>query len=271
MGERVAAAWHDYRVLAGAKLRSDWQYRTSFLVLFLASFFATAMDFVGIAVIFTNTRELGGWSLEQVAFLYGVSGMCFGLADFIVGSVERVGPKVRDGSFDQLLIRPVNVLVNLTASEFGFRRLGRILQGLAVFVVALTFVTIDWTLGRVLIIPLMVASGTVIAVATWVITSSVSFWTVNTEELANTFTYGGATITSYPLHIFESWLRVTLTYVFPLVFVNYLPALYVLDVTTPLALPSWLRFASPIAAVIAATVAQQVWRHGLRRYQSTGS
>lgn len=258
-------------MLASAKLRSDWQYRISFLAFVLVMALLTASDFIGIAVIFTNTESLGDWSFIQVAFLYGVAGICFGLADFLVGGVEEVSTKIRDGSFDQLLIRPVNTLVNLTGSEFTFRRIGKVAQATIVFGVALFLADIEWTPGRVLMILVMVISGTVIASATWIITSSVAFWTVNTQEIANSFTYGGALTTSYPLHIFDRWLRTLLTYILPLVFVNYLPALYILDLDSPLALPEWLRFASPLAAVGLAMVARWVWRLGLSHYKSTGS
>jgi ABC-2 type transport system permease protein len=261
----------DYRILAGAKLRSDWQYRLSFLVLLCTGLLLTALDFAGIAVVFTRTPALGGWTLGQVAFLYGVAGLSFGVANFVVGSVEMVSPKVRDGSFDLLLIRPVNVLVNLTASEFNFRRVGRVAQAATVFAVAVAASGADWTAGRVLMLPVMVVSGTVIAAATWVITSSVAFWTVNTQEMASSLTYGGNLATSYPVHVLEPWLRVLLTYVVPLVFVNYLPALYILDLDTPLALPPWLRFASPAVAVAMSVVARVTWRAGLRHYRSTGS
>lgn len=261
----------DYRTLAGAKIRSDWQYRTSFVVFLLTSLLVTAADFAGIAVLFSNTERLGGWTLSEVAFIYGVAGICFGLGDLLVGSVEEVSPKVRDGSFDLLLIRPVNPLVHLTASEFSFRRFGRVSQATTVFVLSLIVNDIDWTPGRVALVPLMLASGTVIACATWVITSSVAFWTVNTQEIANSFTYGGVTAMSYPLQVFEQWLRMMLTFVVPLVFVNYLPALYILELDSTLSLPSWSHWLSPAVAVGMALVARRVWLLGLEHYQSTGS
>lgn len=267
----VVRGLEDYRILAGAKLRSDWQYRTGFVLLLLGSFFVTAIDFLGIAAIFTNTPALGGWSLEQVAFLYGMAGLCFGLADFLVGSVEAVAGLVRTGAFDRLLIRPVNALVNITASEFNFRRLGKVAQAAVVFAVALFLLDIDWTATRTIVLVASLISGTVIASSVWVITSSMAFWTVNTQEVANTFTYGGDLAISYPLHILERWIRVTLAYLVPLVFVNYLPALYVLDVETPLRFPPGLEFASPGVAVLMVLIARWVWRRGLRHYASTGS
>jgi ABC-2 type transport system permease protein len=269
--DRIGAGVVDYRTLAAAKLRSDWQYRAGFVAMFASTLLVTAMDFAGIAVVFTKTPVLGGWTFQDVAFLYGVAGTSFGFADFLVGSVEQISMRVRTGVFDLLLIRPVNALVHLTASEFTFRRIGKVAQALVVLVVATAIADIEWTPGRMLMLPLTIVSGTVIASATWVITASVAFFTVDTQEIANTFTYGGDLVTSYPLHIFETWLRILMTYIFPLVFVSYLPALYILDLETPLALPSWLRFASPLAAAAMAVAARAVWRAGLRHYRSTGS
>ena len=271
MVDRIAAGLSDYRTLAAAKLRSDWQYRAGFVATFAATLLVTAIDFAGIAVVFTNTDALGGWSFADVAFLYGIAGTSFGMADFLVGSVERISPRVRDGTFDLLLTRPVNALVHLTAVEFTFRRIGKVAQAFVVLVVATAVADIEWTLGRVLMLPLTLVSGMVIASATWVITASIAFFTVETQEIANTFTYGGDQATSYPLHIYEAWLRVTLTYVVPLVFISYLPALYLLDIQSPLALPSWLRFAAPIAAAGMVLAARAAWRAGLRHYRSTGS
>lgn len=78
MADRFRRNTQDYRVLASAKLRSDWQYRISFLAFVLVMALLTASDFIGIAVIFTNTESLGDWSFIQVAFLYGVAGSASG-------------------------------------------------------------------------------------------------------------------------------------------------------------------------------------------------
>jgi len=260
-----------YLLLASARVRSDWQYRTSFAVFLFASLVINVFDFVGIAVLFTKTETLGDWSLDQVAFLYGAAGLCFGIGDLLVGSVENLSTKIKDGSFDVLLTRPVNALVNLTASEFTLRRLGKIGQAAAIFAIALAVNDIDWTPGRGVAVIVMLGAGSVIASATWVITASIAFWLINTREIGNAFTYGGGLAISYPVHVFEQWLRVLLTFIFPLVFVSYLPALYILGIDSPLALPDFLRWSSPVVAGAMVLVATRVWRRGLRRYRSTGS
>ena len=258
-------------MLAAARIRSDWQYRTSFVVFILSNLIINVFDFIGIAVLFSKTETLGDWSLNDVAFLYGAASICFGLADLLVGAVENVATMIKDGSFDVLLTRPVNVLVNLSASDFSLRRLGKISQGAVIFSIALAVNDIDWNLGRVAAIGLMLVVGTTIASATWVITSSIAFWLVDSREVGNSFTYGGGLAVSYPVHLFDRWLRVLLTYIFPLIFVSYLPALYILDITSPLSLPSWLGWLSPLIALAMVAIARWIWRQGLRRYRSTGS
>lgn len=62
-----------------------------------------------------------------------------------------------------------------------------------------------------------------------------------------------------------------MTFVFPLAFVNWLPALYVLGRPYPLDLPQWVAFLPPLVAVGCCTVAGLAWRVGLRSYRSTGS
>lgn len=95
-----------WRLLVAARVRSQWQYRASFLLYAGASFLASLVDFAALAAIFTKVPQLGGWSLAEVAFLYGITGLAFHLADFAVGSVDELSRRVKDGTFDSLLLRP---------------------------------------------------------------------------------------------------------------------------------------------------------------------
>jgi ABC-2 type transport system permease protein len=101
--------------------------------------------------------------------------------------------------------------------------------------------------------------------------SCVQFWTSDASEFANAFTYGGNTVTQYPLTVFPRELVKGLTFVLPLAFVNWYPCLYLLGRPDPFGLPSWLQLASPVPAVVLGLLAALVWRAGVRHYTSTGS
>ena len=62
-----------------------------------------------------------------------------------------------------------------------------------------------------------------------------------------------------------------LTFVIPVAFVNWYPALFVLGRDDPFEMPQWLQFASPLAAVVTVSLSLLVWRTGVRHYTSTGS
>lgn len=270
----MAEAVRIYGRLAAARVRADWQYRTSFVLFTLGQALITVLDFVTIAVIFGRVDVIEGWSLSEVAFLYGVSGTAFGLADCFVSAVERCSQRIKDGTFDRLLIRPLGPLLQLSAEEFAFRRFGKLAQAVTVLGVAIGALGgVEWTLGRIVMVPVMVVSGFAIFGSIFVITSSLAFWTVDTQEFANAFTYGGNFMTQYPLGIFAPWMR-RLAMLTGVAFVNYVPALYVLGRDggyERFGLPRGAVFLSPVVSVVAALVAVSVWRVAIRHYRSTGS
>lgn len=260
-----------WRHLVGARIRADWQYRASFFLFLLGQALVATFDIAVIAAIFTNVERLGGWSGYEVALLFGLGGVAFGVADLLISQVEMASRHIKAGTFDLFLLRPLSPLVHLSASEFALRRLGRIIQPFVVLVVALVKAPVDWSVETALLIPTSIVSGAVIFGAIWVITSSIVFWTVDSQEVASAFTYGGNVATEYPLDVLGVWMRRIATFVVPLAFVAYLPAARMLDHRNPLGMPSIVAWAAPAVAFVAAVGARAVWGVAIRRYRSTGS
>jgi ABC-2 type transport system permease protein len=260
-----------YGLIVMMWVRSTMAYRTSFVLTAFGNFAVTALDFVAILLMFSQVDALGGWSLAEVALLYGLSGVSFGLADLAIGSMERLGRRVRDGTLDTLLVRPVPVLAQVAADRFGLRRLGRVVQGLLVLGYALAVVDVDWSVAKLLLMPVMLLSGAGIFCAVFVAAAAFQFVAQDASEVSNAFTYGGTTMLQYPPTVFALDLVRGVTFVVPLAFVNWLPACYVLGRPYPLDLPRWVAFGSPLVAVACCALAGSAWRAGLRSYRSTGS
>ena len=270
MAEAVAQL-RVWQHLVGAKIRSGWQYRGSFWLFLLSQTLVMCLDFGVILAIFTKVDTLAGWSGVEVALLYGLGGVAFGAADTLISAVENATLHIRSGTFDLFLLRPVSPLLHLTASEFELRRIGRVIQPAIVLVGAVVLLDTDWTPARAALVPVTVLAGTVIFGAVWIATSAAAFWTVESQEMGNAFTYGGNLATQYPLDVLGDWLRHLFTFVFPLAFVAYLPASEIIGKPTPLGLPDWTVWSSPVVAVLAGSVALGVWRTAIRHHQSTGS
>jgi ABC-2 type transport system permease protein len=266
----VADAAALYVRLVVARVRSQLQYRTSFALDFVGVFLVSFLDFAAILIIFQNVPQLGGWSVEEVALLYGISGLAFAATDIVVGDLDLLMQQIRDGTFDLVLIRPRGTLLQVVTADFQIRRLGRLAQAAAVFGYALTRLDVEWTVGRILLVPLTIVAAALIFAAVWVAAICIVFWSVEGREAANAFTYGGQFFAQYPITVYESWLRRLLAFVIPMAFVAYFPALFILDKPDPVGAPGWLRYCSPLVAVAACAVAGFVWRFAVRHYRSAG-
>jgi ABC-2 type transport system permease protein len=260
-----------YRRLLAARVRADLQYRASFFLFLAAQMLVSFLDLAVIFVLFSQVDNIAGWSVGEVALLYALAGIGFGIGDLFVSEVELASRHIKAGTFDLFLIRPAGALLQLCAAEFAPRRLGRSIQPLVVLVIALGRVDIAWTPLKVAVVPVTVLSGAVIFGSIWVITSSLSFWTVDTQEVANSFTYGGVTLSEYPIDVFGTWLRRLVVFVVPLAFTSYFPSAYLLDKPVPFGLSSNLALLSPLVAAALALVARAVWQMAIRHYRSTGT
>lgn len=260
-----------YRLIAGMWVRSSLTYRTSFLITALGNLLVTGLDFATILLMFSRVHSLGGWRLPEIAFLYGLSATAFGIADLVLGSMDVLGARIRDGSFDTLLVRPAPVLAQIGADHFALRRLGRITQGVLVLGWSLYAVDVVWSVAKVLLVPVMLVSGAAIFCALFVAGAAFQILVQDASEVQNAFTYGGTTLLQYPPTVFGKDLVRGVTFMLPLAFVNWVPASYVLGRPYPLWLPQGAAFAPPLVAAVCCALAGLAWRAGLRSYRSTGS
>jgi ABC-2 type transport system permease protein len=103
-----------------------------------------------------------------------------------------------------------------------------------------------------------------------VLQATSAFGTIETVEVWSAFTYGGVTMSQYPLPICRAWLRALFTCVIPLGATMYFPGVAILDRADPLGAPAWAGWLTPLAGPAVLDACLQVWRFGVRHYRSTG-
>jgi viologen exporter family transport system permease protein len=260
-----------YGRLVGAQLRAQMQYKVSFLLALFGSFFINLIEFGVIVVLFARIPSLAGWSVAEVALLYGVSGTAFALAEMAAAALDNFERHIIRGTFDRVMVRPRGTLLQVIADDFALRRIGRVGQAVLVLALALGWLDVDWTVDKQFVLLATLVSGIVIYFAIFVLGAAFCFWTVQGKEATHVFTYGGDALAEYPLDIYTGGVRRFFTFIVPLAFVSYEPALYILDRPDPLGLPDWTRLLSPVAALMMAVLARYGWRQGVRHYQSTGT
>lgn len=260
-----------YRLLLGARSRGQMQYKLSFALLIVNSVVVTIVDFVEILVIFGRIPALAGWSLGEVALLYGLATMSFALAEMFARGFEYLSRYIVQGTFDRVLTRPLGAFFQIFASDLALWKVGRFAQGALILVVAQRYLALQWSPDKLALLAVALVSGAVIFFAIFVVGAASCFWTIQSSEIVNVFTNGGVMLSSFPLEIYHDWLKRFVTFVVPIAFVDYYPVLELLGRPDPLGLPLWTGLLAPIAAAACALIAWQVWSIGVRHYQSTGS
>jgi len=260
-----------YARYASISLRGQMEYRASFLMQTAGQFLVTGIEFLGIWALFNRFGQIGGWSLAETAFFYGLVSITWSIADAISRGFDVFGATVKNGDFDRLLLRPRSTILQLFGHELTLRRFGRFAQGLAVLAFAIQAGDVAWSIPRVTLLAVAIAGGVCLFVGLLILEAASAFWTTETLEVWNAFTYGGVTMSQYPLEIYRPWFRSFFLFVIPLGCVTYLPGVAILGRPDPLGTPVQLQWLSPLVGPIFLAGCLQIWRVGVRHYQSTGS
>ncbi|HEU0238586.1 MAG TPA: ABC-2 family transporter protein [Micromonosporaceae bacterium] len=266
-GER----FRPYQRILRAQVRAQLSYRTSFWIDAVSGMTFTAMDLVTVLVLFNVTSVLGGFAFRDAFFMSAIASLSFSLADVVVGSIEQLRLIIRTGQLDSLLVRPLPLLPQLVSIDMQTRRVGRVLEGVAVLGVAAGLVHLRWSAQTVVMIIVTPIAGAALFAAIFVTTATVAFWWIDSGEFGSGFTYGGRDFTNYPMTVYGQFFRRVFAIGLGFAFIAYYPALTMLGRSDPLGLPDWAGWLSIPIAALACAVAGIVWRTGVRHYRSTGS
>lgn len=255
----------------GVSIRSQLQYRVSFLLQSFGHGALTAIEFLGVWALFDRFGAIRGWSLAEGAFFYGNISVTFALADAFARGFDLFGNMVKAGDFDRVLVRPRSTVLQLIGQEFTMRRIGRFVQGVVVLGFAISALDMEWSMAKVGLLVFASVGGVCLFTGLVILQATSAFWTTESLEVWNAFTYGGVSMSQYPMSIYRSWFRQFFTYVIPLASVSYFPIVGVLAKGASLGVSPLVPWLSPLAGVAFLVVSLQFWKIGIRHYRSTGS
>lgn len=253
-------------------IRAQMQYRMSFLMGASGQFLATIIEVAAIWALFDRFGNLPNWNLAEVCFLYGIVNMAFAVADGMTAGFDEFGNYyIKTGNFDRLLLRPRSIVLQLLGHELALRRIGRLAQGLLVFIWGAANVDIDWSALTFALLLFTLVSGIAFFTALLIFQATLAIWTVESLEIMNTATYGGVQMAQYPMDIYSTWFRRVFTYVIPLSCVSYFPVLLIMGKSDPLGSSAVFQGIAPTLGFVFLGVSLIAFRLGIMKYQSTGS
>lgn len=267
---RRPSTLRQYAVLLRIGLRSAMQYRADFVVTAFGAVCYEAVSLAFVGVLVHAFGSIGGWTLVEVAFVYGIRAMGHALHGLLSGQLWATDDVVRRGEFDRYLLRPVNPLVQLLTRRFQITAVGDLVFGLALLTITAIAAPVTWSLGSVVYLIVAVLGSALIESAVMLIIASLAFRLLGSNPILGVADTIFVTFGPYPLSVLPRGVAYLLTFLLPLAFAAFFPAAVLLDRTDDLYVPLWVAYASPVIGVLLYVIAVVFFHRQSRRYASPG-
>ena len=240
---------------------NELQYRLNFFVQLLQSTISLAVGLIAIAVVYAHTESLGGWSQAQLLAVMGVHLLIGGVVrTFVAPNMRRLMEDVNDGNLDYALTRPADAQLMVSVRQFSIWNGIDILMGL--LVVLWAGFAVDGAIGLFGTVSFLVVilCGAVIVYSVWLAATSVTFKIIRGDHVMQLLD-GIYEAGRWPISLYPTWLRLTLTFLVPLAFAVTVPAEVVASRFDGTSLV-W----SPAITVGFVVVSRLAWKWGIRNY-----
>jgi ABC-2 type transport system permease protein len=212
--------WHFFKIGA----MNELQYRVNFFVQLLQSLLALVTGLVGLALVFSHTTDLAGWTRPELLAVMGVHILMGGLIRATIQpNMERLMGDIQNGTLDFTLTRPADAQVLISIREVRIWQFVDVLMGL--IVIGYAAFQMQQAVGILQVAAFITALlvGAVIIYCFWLILTTGAFWVIRMEQVVELF-QGVYQAGRYPVGIYPDWLRTGLTFLVPITFAVTVPA-----------------------------------------------
>jgi ABC-2 type transport system permease protein len=256
--------------LAGLFLKlgvlNELQYRVNFFVQVFQSVIQVGTGLAVLALVYSHTDELNGWSEPELLTVLGVQILLGGvIRAAIQPNMQRLMEDVQEGTLDFLLTKPEDAQVLVSVRLFRVWSVTDVVSGAVLVAVGLAGV--ERSLGAVdaLAFAFALGVGALMIYCFWLIITTGAFWVVRMEHVLELFE--GVYLTGrWPVGIYPGWLRYVVTFLVPIAFAVTVPAE---ALTSRLEWTTLLLSLGFGAALFAFT--RWFWRFGLRHYSGASA
>jgi ABC-2 type transport system permease protein len=244
----------------------ELEYRVNFITNAFMSVFWLAWGVIGATIFFAHRDEIGGWSYYQVLVVLGLFSMFTGIMEaFFRPNIMEMIEAVREGTFDFVLVKPVNSQFYSSFHSLTLWRLADILAGAAVIVYALSKLGVVPTPMQMAAFAVLMVIALILVYCLWLAMMTMSFWFIKVDNLAELF-YSFYEAARFPITVYGGVLRGVLTFIIPIAFITTFPAAALIGLLEPqmialgAALALFLLFAT-----------NRLWNFAIRSYASASS
>jgi len=268
-----------YRGFIAAHMKAQMEYRFGFFVQHIVLMLYYCISYLGLWIVLEKFQTIAGWTFYEVLLLFSLNLFAYSISSFFFGfgSMRNMDRLVQQGTFDSLLIFPLNPLVHLALKHFSNSYVAHSILCIVIFVVC--FEELDIKLGPldVLLFCGVLIGGALIQAAAMIATGTISFWFVRSTSAVDGAMQYTAKFVDYPIVIYQRWVQVVLTFVLPFAFISFYPAETFLGRNNTSVLHGILifdplfQFGTPLVGAVLFFLAYRFWKCGINHYQSTGT
>lgn len=245
------------RVLMRMNLRELGALRLGTLLQVVFMLLNNVVFFLFWVILYSNVEQIGGFAIEDVAFIFATAASGYGLAVVLFGGTRHLSSAVSSGRLDVYLTQPRDVQLQAITASTEVSGWGDILSALLLLGVYFPldpFAWLIWLVGTV--------TGAVLYVSILGTIQCLIFWIPRCERLTEQLHEFMLGFALYPNTIFSTPVRVITFTLLPAGFIGYFPALARRDVAFEFVVAAFL------ASMLYVWMSRKVFIAGLRRYES---
>ena len=253
------------------RMMSIAEYRKAFFIGAIAQFIGYGAQFIVLWLMLDHFQTINGWTKYEVILLYSFNLASYALAAFFLFNPTRqLSLMIKNGTFDEVLTKPLNSLLYLICRDFNTAYFSHLT--LAVSFMIISFIQLGITLGSAQFFFLVITliGGALIQGGLMLLMALPTFWIVENRGLIEILSQK-ARFVQYPISIYNIALQVILTLILPYAFVNFFPIQYLLQKDDFTVFHPSFQFLTPFVGMACMTIAYLGWTFAIKHYQSTGN
>ncbi|MEI8361508.1 MAG: ABC-2 family transporter protein [bacterium] len=209
-----------------ASLMSRMAYPLNFFLLLISVVIQSVITIIFVRVVFSFADSISGWTYDQAMIVVASFLLIEGFSWVTTAQFAGIRRNVKIGSFDLILIKPVNTLFLVSVWRSDPEDIMRVVVALGIFISvmgSMHFTAADW-LFRLFFYGLTIINGYLILLSLNLMINSLFFWFTEATGINNMFE-NITRMGQYPTGILYGKIaKFILSFIIPIAFLGTIPA-----------------------------------------------
>lgn len=253
------------------KLKSVVEYPGAFWAQTIAKIMGWGADIIIIYLMLSRFETVFGWTTFEVLFLYSMNATAYAIAGFFMWhAFQDLSQHVRNGTFDEILTKPMNPFLYLCSKSFTTAYVGNIISSVTALVVCFIKLEISLNFLSLLLFLLMLFGAALIHCALFMFSNIPVFWMIKSDAIRS-LRWNLESFIRIPISIYKRWIQIVLTFILPVAFISFYPSQYFLQKNDFLGFNPYIGYLTPVIGIVLFYLGYQFFKLGVKNYKSTGS